>query len=30
MLKDREKRIEQDNVWKKICGELDWEFIPTI
>uniref|UniRef100_A0A6C0E3P8 Viral late gene transcription factor 3 zinc ribbon domain-containing protein n=1 Tax=viral metagenome TaxID=1070528 RepID=A0A6C0E3P8_9ZZZZ len=30
MLKDREKRIEQDNIWKKICGELDWEFIPTI
>lgn len=30
MLKDREKRIEQDEIWKKICNELDWEFIPTI
>jgi len=30
MLKDREKRIEQDNVWKKICSELDWEFITTV
>ena len=30
MLKDREKRIEQDSIWKKICRELDWEFIPTI
>jgi len=30
LLKDREKRIEQDNIWKKICQELDWEFIPTI
>jgi hypothetical protein len=30
MLKDREKRIEQDDIWKKICAELDWEFIPTI
>tara|TARA_B100000886_G_scaffold321418_1_gene263601 strand:+ start:6206 stop:7321 length:1116 start_codon:yes stop_codon:yes gene_type:complete len=30
MLKDREKRIEQDVIWKKICNELDWEFIPTI
>ena len=30
MLKDREKRIEQDEIWKKICDELDWEFIPTI
>jgi len=30
LLKDREKRIEQDVIWKKICQELDWEFIPTI
>jgi len=30
MLKDREKRIEQDEIWKNICGELEWEFIPTI
>jgi hypothetical protein len=30
MLKDPEKRMEQDFIWKKICIELDWEFIPTI
>ncbi len=30
MLKDPEKRMEQDNIWKKICLELDWVFIPTI
>ena len=30
MLKDREKRIDQDAIWKKICEELNWEFIPTI
>jgi len=30
MLKDREKLIEQDIIWKKICHELDWEFIATI
>lgn len=30
MLKDREKVIEQDAIWKKICEYLDWEFIPTI
>ena len=30
MLKDPEKRMEQDIIWKKICQELDWEFIPTI
>ena len=30
MLKDPIKRIEQDEIWKKICKELQWEFIPTI
>ena len=30
MLKDREKRIEQDQIWKNICEELNWPFIPTI
>ena len=30
MLKDREKRIEQDEIWKNICIELDWRFISTI
>jgi hypothetical protein len=30
MLKDRDKRIEQDEIWKNICYELDWKFIPTI
>ena len=30
MLKDREKRIEQDEIWKKICEELQWEYIATI
>jgi hypothetical protein len=29
MLKDKEKRIEQDYIWKKICEELNWVFIPT-
>uniref|UniRef100_A0A6C0FCA4 Poxvirus late transcription factor VLTF3-like protein n=1 Tax=viral metagenome TaxID=1070528 RepID=A0A6C0FCA4_9ZZZZ len=30
MLKDREKLIEQDTIWKNICNELDWEFIATV
>ncbi len=30
MLKDRSKIIEQDEIWKKICKELKWEYIPTI
>ena len=25
-----EKIIEYDNLWKKICGILDWEFYSTI
>lgn len=29
-LKDHVKRIEQDIIWKQICKELDWEFIPTL
>jgi len=30
MLKDREKLIEQDTIWKKICEDLNWEFFATI
>ena len=30
MLKDREKRVEQDIIWKLICEDLDWKYIPTI
>jgi len=30
MLKDREKLIEQDEIWKKMCENLDWEFVATI
>jgi len=30
MLKDKEKRIEQDTICKQICQELDWEFIHTL
>jgi len=30
LLKDREKLIEQDETWKKMCIELDWEFIATV
>lgn len=29
MLKDREKLIEQDEIWKKICNDLGWEFKRT-
>jgi hypothetical protein len=30
MLKDREKIIEQDYIWRDMCAELEWTFIPTI
>jgi len=30
MMKDREKQLEQDMIWKKLCGDLDWEFFPTV
>ena len=30
MLKDPVKRIEQDEIWKKICKELKWEYRATI
>ena len=30
LLKSRTKLRIQDEIWKKICEELDWEFIPTI
>jgi hypothetical protein len=30
MIGDREKIIEQDEIWKKICQDRDWLFIPTV
>lgn len=30
MLKDREKQLEQDMIWKKVCRDLDWAFFPTV
>ena len=29
LLKPGEKLKEQDAIWKKICEELDWQFIPS-
>ena len=29
-LKSLEKLIQLDKIWKKICQELKWEFIPTV
>jgi len=30
LLKSKEKLYQQDLIWKKICHDLMWEFIPTI
>lgn len=30
MMKDREKQLDQDMTWKKVCNDLDWEFFPTV
>lgn len=30
LLKSKEKLHQQDVIWKKICHDLRWEFIPTI
>jgi hypothetical protein len=30
LLKDRTKQLEQDMIWKKVCEDLDWLYIPTI
>ena len=30
LLKSREKLLQQDEIWKLICRDLHWEFIPSI
>ena len=30
LLKSREKLQQQDQIWEKICGSLQWEYIPSI
>jgi len=30
LMKDREKQLEQDMIWKKVCNDLDWVFIPSV
>ena len=30
LLKSREKLHQQDQIWKKICAELKWQFIPSM
>jgi hypothetical protein len=30
LLKSRDKLASQDSIWRNICKELMWEFIPTV
>lgn len=30
LLKSREKLKQQDRIWKKICGDLGWDYIPSV
>ena len=30
LLKSREKLYQQDCIWKKICNDMNWEYIPTV
>ena len=30
MMKDREKQLEQDMIWKKVSNDLDWQYFPTV
>ena len=30
LMKDVDKQREQDQIWKKVCATLNWEFIPSI
>lgn len=30
LLKSNEKLYKQDQIWKKICQDLRWEFIPSV
>lgn len=30
LLKSKEKLYQQDVIWKKVCHDLKWEFIPTV
>lgn len=30
LLKGRDKLVKQDLIWKKICQDMDWEFVPSV
>lgn len=30
LLKSKQKLHEQDKIWKDICADLRWQFIPSV
>lgn len=30
LMKDRDKQLEQDQIWCKVCNDLDWEYHATV
>jgi hypothetical protein len=30
LLRSRDKLSQQDRIWRNICADLDWEFIPSL
>jgi hypothetical protein len=30
LMKDHDKQLEQDLIWRKVCKDLDWEYHPTV
>jgi hypothetical protein len=30
LLKDNAKQKQQDDIWKLVCRDLDWQFFPTV
>lgn len=30
LMKDRDKQLAADDIWKRVCQDLDWEFFPSV
>lgn len=30
LMKDRDKQLEQDQIWCQVCKDLDWQYFPTV
>ena len=30
LLKGRDKLVKQDHIWKAICADMDWQYLPSV